>query len=102
MGFLDFLFGKNLVPAKLKPEVNRMIEDLVRIGQQEGFLSERSGGLFNAQCRHIRAREIGERLNEIGGFELMEQINKKIRKRLGTQLASHLSYSWADIGKWVP
>ena len=102
MGFLDYLFGKNLVPSGLKPEVNRMIEDLVRIGQKEDFLSERSGGAFNAQCRHNRAREIGERLNQIGGFELMEQIYKKIRKRLGQQLAAHLSYSWTDIGKWVP
>ena len=102
MGLLDYLFGKNLVPTELKPEVNRMIEDLVRIGQKEDFLSERSGGAFNAQCRHNRAREIGERLNQIGGFELMEQIYKKIRKRLGTQLAAHLSYSWTDIGKWVP
>jgi|SRR3990170_1482322 len=102
MGFLDFLFTKSLVPAEMKPEVNRMIEDLVRIGEQEDFLAERSGGSFNAQFRHVRAREIGQRLNQIGGFELMEQVLKKVRKRLGSQLASHLSYSWADIGKWVP
>lgn len=102
MGFLDFLLGKNLVPAELKPEVNRMIEDLVRIGEREDFLSERSGGHFNAQFRHVRAREIGTRLDQIGGFELMEQVLKKVRKRLGSQLASHLSYSWTDIGKWVP
>ncbi len=102
MGFLDFLFRKNLVPTDLKPEVNRMIEDLVRIGEREDFLSERSGGNFNAQFRHVRAREIGTRLDQIGGFELMEQVLKKVRKRLGSQLASHLSYSWTDIGKWVP
>ncbi len=102
MGFLDFLFGKSLVPADLKPEVNRMVEDLVRIGEREDFLSERSGGPFNAQSRHVRAREIGERLNQIGGFELMEQTLKKVKKRVGAQLASHLSYAWTDIGKWVP
>jgi len=102
MGFLDFLFGKSLVPAELKPEVNRMIEDLVRIGEREDFLSERSGGPFNSQFRHVRAREIGTRLDQIGGFALMEYVLKKVRKRVGAQLASHLSYSWTDIGKWVP
>lgn len=79
-----------------------MVEELVRIGKAEDFLSERPGGSFNAQCRHVRARDIGKRLNEIGGFALMEQIYKRIRKQLGAQLASHLSYAWADIGKWVP
>lgn len=102
MGFLDALFGKSVVPPALKPEVERMVEELVRIGRTEDFLSERPGGSFNSQCRHVRSREIGQRLNEIGGFALMEMINKRIKKQLGAQAASHLSYSWADIGKWVP
>lgn len=102
MAFLHSLFGKSPVPRELKPEVDRMVEELVRIGKAEDFLSERPGGSFNAQCRHVRARDIGKRLNEIGGFALMEQIYKRIRKQLGAQLASHLSYAWADIGKWVP
>lgn len=102
MGFLDALFGKSLVPGELKPEVNRMSEELIKIGQLDDFLSERPGGSFNGQCRHIRARQIGDRLNQIGGFALMENIYKKVRRRLGAQLASHLSYSWTDIGKWVP
>jgi len=102
MGFLDMLFGKSLVPAGLQPEVNRMVEDLLRIGEMDDFLSERPGGQFNGHCRHIRAREIGIRLDQIGGFALMEKIYKKVRRRLGAQLASHLSYCWTDIGKWVP
>lgn len=102
MGFLDSLFAKNPVPRELKPEIDRMMEELVHIGKAEDFLSERSGGSFNAQCRHIRAREIGKRLDQIGGFALMEWVYKRMRKQLGQQLSSHLSYSWADIGKWVP
>lgn len=101
MGFLDFLFGGYPVPPGMKSDVDRMVEDLVRIGKTEDFLSERPGGSFNAQCRHIRAREIGQRLNEMGGYELMESVNKRIRKRLSKDLAVHLSYSWADIGNWV-
>lgn len=101
MGFFD-LFSKRPYPASQKPEIDRMIENLVRIGQKEDFLSERSGGSFNAQCRHVGAREIGQRLADIGGIRLMEYVLKVVRKRLGMQLASHLSYAWTDIQKWVP
>lgn len=101
MGIFD-LFGKKPYPAANKKDIDRMIENLVSIGQKEDFLSERPGGSFNAQCRHIGAREIGQRLAEIGGFALMEFVLKRIRKRLGANLAAHLSYSWTDIGKWVP
>jgi hypothetical protein len=96
------IFGKRLYPSRLKPEVERMIEDLVRIGKQEDFLSERSGGSFNSQYRHVRAREIGARLDEIGGVALMEYVQKRVRKKLGENMAAHLAYAWTDIGKWVP
>jgi hypothetical protein len=102
MSIFDFIFGSRPYPAALKPEVDRMINDLIRIGEREDFLSERSGGSFTAHCRHVRAIEIGKRLNDIGGFELMEFVLKKVRKRLGANLSSHLSYAWTDIGKWVP
>ncbi|MEN4011952.1 MAG: hypothetical protein AB1453_12180 [Chloroflexota bacterium] len=102
MGLFDFLFEKKPYPSDMRVEVERMIEDLARIGEKEGFLSERSGGAFNAQCRHIRVREIGARLNQIGGFALMEYVQKKVRKRLGANMAAHLAYAWTEIGKWVP
>lgn len=101
MGILD-LFGKKPYATADKKEIDRMIENLIRIGQKEDFLSERPGGSFNAQCRHIGAREIGQRLAEIGGFALMEFVLKRIRKRLGANLAAHLSYAWTDIEKWIP
>ena len=101
MGVLDF-FKKPPYPSSIKPEIDRMIENLVRIGQQEDFLSERSGGSFNAQCRHVGAREIATRLADIGGFPLMEFVLKRMQKKLGARLAAHLSYAWTDIHDWVP
>lgn len=101
MGLFGSIFGGSPIPPGARPEVDRMLEDLVNIGKREDFLSERSGGPFNAQCRNIRAREIGARLNELGGFELMEWAYKRVRKRLGKELAIHLSYAWAEIGKWA-
>ncbi len=101
MGILDIFSRKPYLPAQ-KGEIERLINNLIQIGQKEDFLSERPGGSFNAQCRHIGAREIGRRLDTMGGFELMEFVLKRVRRRLGANLAAHLSYAWTDIGKWIP
>lgn len=102
MGWLDFLFEKKPYLKNMQSEIDHLIDELVRIGQKEDFLSERSGGSFNAQCRHIRAREIGVRLDQIGGVVLMEYVLKKVRRRVGETLATHLAYAWSEIGKWIP
>jgi hypothetical protein len=102
MGLLESLFGRKPYPRESRSEVERLIEELVQIGQREDFLSERPGGSFNALCRHRRACEIGVRLNEIGGLTLMEYVHKRVQKRLGANLATHLAYAWADIGQWIP
>ena len=101
MGFLHDLFSKPY-PTHAQNEIDRLINELVQIGRTEDFLSERPGGSFNIQCRHSRARDIGKRLDELGGIELMDYIIKKVAKRLSPNLASHLSYAWTEIGKWVP
>lgn len=101
MGFFEDIFNQPY-PAHAKPEVERLIDELTRIGKMEDFLSERPGGSFNMQCRHIRAREIGKRLEDLGGTRLMEYVQKKIRKQLTPTLAEHLGYAWDAIGKWTP
>ena len=102
MGFLADLLGKRPFPAVNKIEVERIINDLCKIGQTEDFLSERPASGFNMQCRNIRAREMGVRLEQIGGVHLLEYVLRKVSKRLGKDLARHLSYAWAEIGGWVP
>jgi hypothetical protein len=78
MGFFNSLFGKCPFPPERRDVVERMIADLIRIGKVDDFLSERPGGSFNMQSRHIQAREIGNRLNEIGGVELMEYAQRRV------------------------
>ncbi len=102
MSFLQNLFGGGMpCPSDRRAEVNKMFDDLVRIGQKEGFLSEHSGGGFNTQCRNIQARQIGQRLYDIGGVELMDYIMRKIKRPLGKELSAHLEYCWAEIGTWL-
>ncbi|HEX9019022.1 MAG TPA: hypothetical protein VF806_07535 [Anaerolineaceae bacterium] len=100
MQFLSDLLFKPY-PAHEKQAVERMIDELIRIGQTDDFLSERPGGGFNRDSRHIRAREIGKRLDEIGGMDLMQYANRRVRRKLGKNLSWHLEAAWKDIGQWI-
>ena len=101
MSFLRKLLPKSLYPPEHNDEVNRLMDELIRIGKTDDYLSERPGGGFNIQCRHIRTREIGTRLHEIGGLDLMLNANKKVRKQLGANVSEHLHFAWAEIGDWI-
>jgi hypothetical protein len=102
MSFLADLLGIVPCPAHARDEVDRLLNELLRIGETDDFLSERPGGAFNIQCRHVRAIQIGKRLKEIGGSKLMEYSLRKIKKKLGKTIFAHLEYAWDDIGQWVP
>ncbi len=88
-------------PSHARSEVDRMLDELVRIGKTDDFLSERPGGGFNRECSHIRTREIGKRLDELGGMALMEYANRHVRRKLGKNLSWHLEAAWKDIGRWI-
>lgn len=100
MGFFDSLFGPKLFPAANRVEVERLVDELIKIGIKEDFLSEHPGGGYNVQCRHIRTREIGKRLSELGGLRLMSWAFTKVSKKAGKVPASHLEYAWEDVGEW--
>lgn len=95
------IFGRRPYPKESKEEVEKLLQELYRIGERDDYLSERPGSPFNVQCRHIRAREIGIRLHEIGGFELMEYAATRVKKKLGGTLFSHLEFAWSEIGNWM-
>jgi len=92
---------RNLPPHE-KKEVNKLLDELVKIGKRDDFLSTQPGGPFNVRCHHVRARRIGERLNEIGGLELMHAARWHVKRKLKDVMAEHLDYCWQDIGEWQP
>ena len=99
MSLLSRMFNSNPEPSG-RPrggEVSAFVEELSSIGVKEGFLSFKPGGRFNQQCRHIRAREIGMRLNLLGGSSLMRQVYERVEGPKARQLAA----AWDDIGDWV-
>ncbi|MBR6088857.1 MAG: hypothetical protein IKP86_02915 [Anaerolineaceae bacterium] len=87
-------------PRQNTDEMNRFVDELAQIGKTDDFLSERPGSPFDRDCRHIRARQIGERIFEIGGADAMEWVIKKISKRNSKDLAAHLEACWYRIGNF--
>ena len=100
MQYLKDLLAKPYPPQN-KEEVERLLDELLRIGRSDDYLSERPGAGFNSQCRHIRTIEIGKRLDQIGGLGLMEYANRLVRRKLNKQISAHLEYAWGGVGKWM-
>jgi hypothetical protein len=102
MGFFDSIFGPKLYPDENKKEVESLVNELINIGIKEDYLSEFPGNGYNAQCRHVRTRLIGKRLDEIGGSRLMQWAYVKVNKKAGKVPASHLEYAWHEVGHFEP
>ncbi len=93
-------FTQAPVAAEKRPEVENLLNELITIGKEDDFLSERPGQGFNSQSRNIRSIQIGRRLHEMGGLELMEWARFKVKRKLKAQLASHLDYAWDGVGNY--
>jgi hypothetical protein len=103
MNILAILFGHPEIrhlPSDQKREVKQLLEDLVKIGEQDDYLSLTPGSPFNGRCHHIGARKIGERLNEVGGIELMRAARWHVKRKLKPVMAEHLDHCWKEIGEW--
>ncbi len=105
MNIFEKIFGHPVIrslPSEKKREVDRLLDELVKIGKQDDFLSLHPGGQFNVRCHHVRAKAIGRRLNEIGGLALMQAGRAHVRRKLKDVMAEHLDYCWQDVGEWQP
>jgi hypothetical protein len=103
MSILEKIFGYpaiNRLPSQQKQEAKKLLDELVKIGKLDDYLALQPGGPFNVRCHHTGARKIGERLNELGGLELMWAARAYVKDKLKTTLAEHLDYCWQDIGEW--
>ena len=103
MEWLQDLLNKPY-PSQHKVEVERLLDELVQVGLRDDYLSERPGAGFNSQCRNVRARQIGTRLNDVGGLAMMLYAQRHVRRKggkKGKSLYEHLEYAWAEIGDWM-
>ena len=86
---------------RLRPEIDRMTRELIEIGRRGGFLAMGPGGSGGGQSK-ARARVIGERLDEIGGIELMRSVGQRVARELGpgSGAGRELEAAWDGIGSW--
>lgn len=88
-----------MTEAQVK-EMENMLNELLDIGRGEGSLSLVAGGRFNERKRHVRAIEIGERLNEIGGMDAMRMGGMAVSRFLDSTKGRELEECWDGIGSW--
>jgi len=89
--------------VSLGPEADTLVSELIEIGErEEGYLSDQPGGSYDENGKHVRAREIGERLNQLGGKDLMVAAAYRVKAALGSAAARYLESAWAFIGDWLP
>lgn len=101
MSWLTDLFFKPY-PGDKAREVEKLLDELIQIGKRDDYLSERPTAGFNMQCRNVRARQIGQRLHEIGGLPLMEYAHRQVKRKASKMLGEHLEYCWTEVGNWMP
>ena len=99
------IFGKQKPPETVlfdhpDPELMGLIRELVEIGLGAGFMVKKPDGIWE---KNKRAREIGEILNEKGGFILMVKVHSAVMKTMGYRdksASSRLESCWNNIGRW--
>ncbi len=105
MDFIRQIFGQDEATASLsreeKQQADALLRELLEIGKREDYLSEIPGGSYDNHCRHRRAREIGRKLDQLGGIPLMWKGYQLVQKKVNKSAAAHLEYAWAEIGKWM-
>ena len=82
-------------------EFDHLTAELIEIYRADGFLTDSPRDKFNKDKRNIRAIEIGERLNEMGGKKMMQHAYSKFKGELGGIPARELEWIWDGVGEWL-
>jgi len=94
------------------------VDELEELGRSPGFLRpcqedydvmgkpmpEYSPEEFDRENHNVRTREIGKKLEELGGYRLMQAACSRIHSRLHKEFpyASRcLEFAWNGIGQWL-
>lgn len=87
--------------SNYQQEFDQLTAELIKIGKTDEYLTVEPNSKFNDEKRNIRAREIGLRLNEMGGKKMMQQAYSKVKTALGGVPARELEFAWDGIGEWL-
>ncbi|MDD4984587.1 MAG: hypothetical protein PHQ43_02185 [Dehalococcoidales bacterium] len=87
--------------SSLGREADRLVDELIKIGCKTGFLASEPGDGFDNNGCSVRVRQVGQRLNDIGGLRLMKIVWWRVRFALSPGSAGRdLGLAWDRIGDW--
>jgi len=86
-------------PAAESDESSMLARELVEIGRK--VPQDRYSASWFLSSARGRAREIGARLNELGGIDRMLAAHESVRQALGGVAARELEAAWGGIGEWM-
>jgi hypothetical protein len=83
-------------------EFESLVTELISIGKGVGYRnnSGKPNDAFDEKLRNTRAREIGTRLDEMGGVTSMREAHSRVLGELGLGPARSLESAWRFIGQW--
>ena len=84
-------------------------DDIVAAVEQLADVGVRAGSYAEGTSAYTRAREIGEELNRVGGFRMMQEVHKlfvlalfaKTDYENAASLSRRLELAWHGIGSWL-
>jgi hypothetical protein len=85
--------------AAITPELHALAREVVNVGRKD-IPDLESSSYFLCTGRR-RAREIGEQLHHLNGFEAMSAAHLVVRQQLGGIAAYELALAWDGIGDWI-
>ena len=93
--FLGHLEKREVSPAKLTEySFDKLVDELTIIWRTEGGFVSPDG------VKHLRVVEIGNILNQKGGFAMMQDAARTIGQTLGGIAVGRLDKAWNGIGNW--
>jgi hypothetical protein len=81
------------------PELRGLVQELLSVGRKDSPDLDSSSHFLTTG--RSRAREIGQRLNQLSGFEMMSAVHQVVRQELGGIAAHELAFAWDGIGDWI-
>jgi hypothetical protein len=87
--------------VSLGRDIDKFVNELIEIGKNTDFISF-SSDAFDKHGYHIRTREIGKELHEIGGISLMQAVFYRVLNHIGPHTCRALEFAWSYIGDWLP
>ena len=113
--------GGEVQVVSLRPmekSLGEIATELIKIGNSPGFLKpckedyakgncyagrpfpKYAAAEFNRNSHNVRARELGEELNTLGGFRLMQQMHARIEDKIPDGQGRCLEFCWDGVGAW--